>query len=168
MTRSRTLLLILLCVVVTAYAACRRWEADWYQGLIPAAIETDGIVVISDQGGFREGCGAVVFKLSAAALVKLDASGLGALASAHEARSHPREDYFRFGDWQQTPYVESGDGLTLADRWLVGLNCADLDPALGKQIHEAINTKGSFYATSRESGLVVIPSRGLVLLAYEG
>ncbi len=150
------------------YAACRVWETTWYEGLIPAEIEINGTVLIDGQSGFREGCGVAIFKLTDPMVARIRSSGLTVLTEAHEARSQPGDQYFRFGAWKETPYFFAGDGLTLADRWLNGMGCASLSQELRQNIAQAMNMRGSFYSTSSESGLLVIPQLGLVVLAYDG
>lgn len=158
----------LLALVAMAYVGFRIWEVSWYRGIIPAAIEIDGTVLIDGQSGFREGCGVAIFKLTDPALARIRSSGLAAVAAAHEPRDHPEVHHSIFGEWRETPYATTGDGLTLADRWLNGLSCASMDQNLSQGIDRALNTRGSFYSTSQESGLIVIPALGLVVLSYEG
>lgn len=150
------------------YVAWRVWETAWYEGLIPAEIEISGTVLIDGQSGFREGCGVAIFKLKDPMVARIRSSGLTVLTEAHEARSQPGNQYFRFGVWKETPYVFAGDGLTLADRWLTGMGCASMDQELRQSIEQAMNMRGSFYSASSESGLLVIPQLGLVVLAYDG
>lgn len=168
MKLSRMVPVVLLALVVMAYAGFRVWEITWYKGLIPVAFEVDGTVLIDGQSGVREGCGVAIFKLTDPALARIRSSGLAAVAAAHEPRDHPGVHYFTFGEWRETPYVTTGNGLTLSDRWLSGLSCASMDAELREDIDKALRTGGSFYSTSKESGLIVIPALGLVVLSYEG
>lgn len=168
MKLSRIVPVVLVAFVAMAYAGFRVWETSWYRGMIPAAIEVDGTVLIDGQSGIREGCGVAIFKLTEPALARIRFSGLAAVAAAHEAREHPGEHYFTFGEWRETPYVTAGDGLTLRDRWLTGLSCASMDEKLRQDIGKAMSARGSFYSTSQESGLMVIPALGLAVLSYEG
>jgi hypothetical protein len=168
MTLSRIVLITLCAFIATIYGAFRVWETTWYKGLIPAAIEIDKTILIDGQSGFREGCGVAIFTLSDAETARIRSAGLDALADAHDARSHPWRRYFRFGEWKETPYAITGDGTSRNDTWLVGMECADISEKLRKQINIAMGIQGSFYSNSRESGLIVIPSLGLIVLSYEG
>ena len=153
--------------VLVAYAGCTVFERQWYLGMLPAAIQVDGVVSIADSSGFREGCGAAVFSLAPATLDRLRAEGAAALSDAHQARSHV-DAYHAFGTWRETPHVQTGDGMTLADRWLSGMDCGGLGHDLQQQIFDAIGHPGSYYATAPESGLIVIPALKLVVLSYFG
>jgi hypothetical protein len=168
MKLSRIVPVVLVAFVAMAYIGFRVWETSWYKGMVPAAIAIKSTVLIDGQSGIREGCGVAIFKLSDSTLARIRSSGLAAVAEAHEAREHPGAYYFTFGEWQETPYVSTGDGLTRKDRWLSGLGCADMDEGLRQNIDKATRSRGSFYATREEAGLIVIPALGLVVLSYEG
>lgn len=163
----RLVLLALVTGSVYAYVAFRSSERSWYEGLLPRGLNVEAMVALGTQGGFREGCGAVVFKLDSATTGAVRRDGLAALSIARQARAES-DPYFSYDEWNQTPYVETGDGLTLKDRWLNGLSCAALDPNLAKIISRALDSEGSFYSRGRESGLVVLPTEGLIVLSFEG
>ncbi|MEJ2427066.1 MAG: hypothetical protein P8101_22060 [Candidatus Thiodiazotropha sp.] len=168
MKRSRNIPTVLAVLIALAYVAFHIWETTWYEGLIPVAIGINGTELIDGQSDFREGCGVAIFKLGDHTAVWIRSSGLAALTKAHEARSHPGNHYFTFGDWKETPYVITGDDLTLADRWLNGIGCASIGQELRQNIDKAMSARGSFYSTSSESGLLVIPQLSLVVLSYDG
>lgn len=156
-----------LLIIFAIYALYSYWEAQWYKGLIPAEIEVSDAVFIDGQSGFREGCGAAVFSLSPKTTNQIVSTGLTALANARRARRH-NDAYHAYSTWQKTPYVETGDGLTLADRWLTGIGCAGIKGDLGAKIYKALKEQGSFFATTEEAGLIVIPSIGLAVYSYNG
>lgn len=164
---TRIALLAFAAVAACTYVAFRSWERSWYEGLLPLSLRIESIVALDTQDGFREGCGAVVFKLDPEVARTIRRTGLAALASARQARAEPAP-YFSYGEWSETPYRETGDGLTLEDRWLNGLSCANLEPGLGKTISGALRSEGSFFSRGEESGLIVLPTEGLVVLAFEG
>lgn len=147
-------LAMLICFIVF-----NKWEEDWYRKQIPGEIETADVVVVEGESGLRRGCGVAVFKLTARAQARLSADGLAALAESSPFTGHP---------WTETPYVETGDGMTLEDRWLGGLACAHLDASLSEKIHNALKGKGAFVRKLYEAGVIVIPSSGLVALVYFG
>jgi len=163
----RLALLAFAAVAVCAYVAFRSWERSWYEGLLPLSLKAESIVALDTRSGFREGCGTVVFKLDPDAARTFRRTGLAALASARQARAESGP-YFSYEEWSETPYRETGDGLTLKDRWLNGLSCANLDPDLVKTINGALRSKGSFFSRGQESGLIVLPTEGLVVLSFEG
>lgn len=82
MKLSRIVPVVLVAFVAMAYAGFRVWETSWYKGLIPAALEVDGTVLIDGQSGIREGCGVAIFKLTDPALARIRSSGLAAVAGA--------------------------------------------------------------------------------------
>lgn len=154
-------------LVAAAYLALRAWERSWHEGQIPRALEIDEVVLIDGESGLREGCGAAVFRLSSRTLDKIRRLGAAAFEESRQARSSDK-DYFTYSKWEETPYRMTGDGLTLTDRWLNGLGCAKLPPELGRRIHEALESKGSFFSTTQEGGLIIIPGENLAVLSYEG
>lgn len=154
-------------LVVAGYAGWTHWETRWYMGMVPAGIGLSGTVEIDGQSGLTEGCGAAVFRLSEATVTSLNARGIDALAGARQARAHDGAHH-AYSEWRSTPHVQTGDGLTLADRWLAGMGCASLPKDLGAGIRQALKTRGAFYATTREAGLIVIPSLGVAVFSYFG
>lgn len=154
-------------LAAAGYFAFSSWESRWYLGMIPEDIETGDVVTIGGQSGFREGCGAAVFNLSPRAIEKIKADGIATLTNARQARSHT-DSYHSYSNWKQTPHIVTGDGLTLADRWLNGLGCAELPMRQSRDIQQALDSSGSFYATTSEAGLIVIPELGIVIFSYEG
>lgn len=82
MKLSRIVPVVLVAFVAMAYAGFRVWETSWYKGLIPAALEVDGTVLIDGQSGIREGCGVAILKLTDPALARIRSSGLAAVAGA--------------------------------------------------------------------------------------
>ena len=154
-------------LAAAGYLAFSSWESRWYLGMIPDDIEIGGVVRIGGQSGFREGCGAAVFNLSPRTIEKIRAGGVAALTNAKQARNHA-DSYHSYSDWRQTPHIVTGDGLTLVDRWLNGLGCAGLPMQLSREIQQALDSSGSFYATTSEAGLIVIPKLGIAIFSYEG
>jgi ABC-type nickel/cobalt efflux system permease component RcnA len=149
-----------LLIIFGIYALYSYCETEWYKGLIPAEIEVSSAAYINGQSGFREGCGAAVFSLSPQAKSRIASKGLDALVSARQARNHDHS-YHTYSMWKNTPYLETADGMTLADRWLTGIGCAGIQSELGANVYKALKEQGSFFATTDEAGLIIIPSIGL-------
>jgi len=166
----RFIRLALLAFAAIALGTClafRSSERSWYEGLLPLGVKVESILALDTVSGIREGCGAVIFELDPEAVRSFRRDGLSALADARQARDHS-EPYFSFEEWSETPYRESGNGTTLKDRWLGGLDCAALNPDLAKTIDEALRSKGSFFSRSEESGLIILPAAGIVVLSFDG
>lgn len=157
---------ILLFTVVVALA-WRFWELQSYVGVLPASIEVTDTLAIAGQSGFREGCGVAVFRLSKDTAESIKRNPLSALANARQARNDD-SDYHAFSEWVETPHKITDDGLSLKDRWLNGINCAKLPRELESTIYRALEAPGSYYATSAEGGLIVIPEADLIVFSYEG
>jgi hypothetical protein len=160
-------LVVLAVVVIAGRLAWSRAQAHWYEGQLPEQIHIGGMVHSGVMQALIDGCGAVVFTMGDDTVQALRRDGLRALQGAGQARAHkaPRDAY---GPWQATPHRPTGDGMTTADRWLLGLNCADLPADLGDTIEQALAGEGAFYATRPESGLILIPTRRLVVFSFDG
>lgn len=163
-----TLVLALLAlVIVAAWQGFQRWRAKGYEAQVPAEVQLDGLVQASIEQGLMQGCGAVVFKLADTTVQALQREGVSALRQARQARGEPSPHY-SYGPWRETPYAETGDGMSQADRWLLGLNCASLSSELDAAIQAALVSKGAYYAKTVEGGLILIPARGLAVLSFDG
>jgi hypothetical protein len=165
--------LILSCLAMCLLLSCavyfgfKRWESNWYRGLIPAEVEVGDALLIDGESGFREGCGVAIFRLTPQMRERIKALGLVALDGPLDQRSHvhsPRASRA----WAETPYVETGDGMTLEDTWQVGLSCADKKPELVRRITTALRQPGSFVKKLHEAAVVVVPASGIVALVYFG
>lgn len=142
-------------------------QARWYRGQLPEQIHVDGMVRASVSQALIEGCGAVVFTLADDTVRELLQRGLPALQEARQVRAHG-EPRVAYGPWRETPHQPEGDGMSLTDRWLLGLNCADLPADLDHAIQAALAAKGAYYATTAEGGLILIPARRLAVFSFDG
>jgi hypothetical protein len=156
-----------ISIALGVYAKYRIREVTSFMGLIPASLEIQRTVIIDGKTGFIEGCGAAVFELSPATLRQIQLRGLAALKDAHQARDYG-DELHRYSQWKETPYIETGDGMSLVDRWLAGRSCAKFDLAVDRGIETALKSPGSYYATIHEAGLIVIPKLKLVVYSYFG
>lgn len=170
-TRGRRLALagavVITVLVAGGWLAWRQAQARWYLGQLPAQIHVDGMVQASVSQALIEGCGAVVFTLADDTVREVQQRGLPALQAARQARAHGKARG-AYGPWRETPHRPDGDGMSLADRWLLGLNCADLPADLDDAIQAALAAKGAYYATTAEGGLIVIPARRLAVFSFDG
>lgn len=144
-----TILVLFLAVTYAVYVHCRD---DYYRKLLQVELEVGDAVLIDGEWGFLEGCGVAVFELSPQTRSQLRTKGTTALR----------------GVWLETPYVETGDGMTLEDRWLVGLTCAKMSHKLSITINQALTQPGSFISKRPEAAIIVIPTAGIVALVYFG
>lgn len=154
--------LLLGWLLLALYLMFKQFERSHFIDVLPAAIEPAGVVLISGQTGFREGCGMAVFRLSGATRSALKSSGLAALGEARQGRAYS-DYYHRYGDWQSTP-VPEGD---ISDGW-PQLSCADADEELERRILLAMQRPGAFYTRKSEALLLVLPAEGLIVFGYFG
>jgi hypothetical protein len=170
MTNSRTLIILFAVLVLGSYGAFQVWNTNYFKNLIPSEIGISHTVFIDGKSGGLEGCGVAIFRMDSATLNNIRANGSHALDGAKLSRKKKflKNEYQGYTSWKETPYMETGDGMTLADRWLGGFVCASIDSDLSKSIHNALRSAKSYYATTHEAGLIVIPRLGLVVYSYFG
>ena len=162
---------IILAVVFLyfGYVEFRVWIADGFKDRIPIELKIDETVLVDGDMGGLGWCGVAIFKLQSDTLNNVRNIGLPAFSEASRSRNKNRisGDYQQYSLWRETPYIETGDGLTLQDRWLGGMVCAkNMTSQLKKSFYKALASNGSYYAKSNDSGLVVIPSLEIVAFIY--
>lgn len=140
---------VVIATPVALYRYYKHWEAEHYRAQIVGEVAVADVVFVGGESGLREGCGTAVFTL---------APGAGPPAARYPASA----------GWMATPYVETGDGLTMLDRWQIGLTCAGIGAELGGQINAALKKPGSYVKRRGEDALIVIPYLNLVALVYYG
>lgn len=155
------------CALVLVWAGWRLFEYQWYAGIIPKHLGISYPIEISGQSGFREGCGAAVFRMDEATARRITEQGPRYLARTMVSRSHD-DRYHTFLGWQATP-VSSGDssqgeGTSLSP----GLDCASVDPELKSTILGALRAPGAYYTHGPEKFLLVDPAARLIVLSYHG
>jgi hypothetical protein len=69
-------------------------------------------------------------------------------------------------EWNETPYIKTGDGMTLEDRWTGGFSCADDLVDLKINFYEILRSKGAYYSKSITSALIVVPEYEIVAFVY--
>ena len=155
-----------LTVLSMVTHGCSRLEEKWYEGFLPESIEVESTIFVDAAGGFTEGCGVAIYKIKSDALFQIRKHGMTALKEARRARQHNDRSY---DEWQLTPYIEPSDS-SLRNPWLSGMNegCSDMPADVNRSIDHALATPGSFYATSHESGVIIIPSLGWIIFSHFG
>jgi hypothetical protein len=155
------------------YSAC---ETSWFEGMLPAQIETYGLasvsrdkslpaILIEGAMGVRyKSCGGATFSLTRRTLAAIEADGLGFLDQAHKSRRDTGHRMpFAYGPWRATPLPSEWTDL---GPWL-GLNCMGW-PWTRARIFEAAREPGSYYTTTYNAELLVIPRLGLAVLTFYG
>lgn len=135
-----------------------------YRQKIPDEIPVGKVVAIgSEIGGFWDSCGAAIFQMAAP-----EDARFRHLEYFSNNRTLRMQDGQEQAGWNATPFRETGDGLSLDDRWPSGLLCAGLDEELSGTIWRALASPGSYYRQLGSGGVVVIPSAQLVAYVYFG
>lgn len=155
---------LLLCcwALLCLYLTFKLFERAHFIDALPAAIEPAGVVLISGESGFREGCGVAVFRLSGDSRDALAANGLAALAGAQQARGYT-DAYYSYAAWQGTPVPEAYS----SEGW-PPLSCAAASDELERRILLAMQRPGGFYTHKHEALLLVLPEEGLIVFGYFG
>lgn len=155
--------IICLWLLLGLYLAFKMAERSSMIAALPLEVEINGVEWIAGQSGFREGCGAAVFRLSTAMRQRLQDQGIQALGDALQGRGHGDDHYYQYAAWLPTP----GDDLVGGEGWMA-LSCADLPKALNKRIYQGLGSPGGYITTKDEAVLLVLPSEGLVVFGYNG
>jgi hypothetical protein len=163
----RILSWVAVCLLLScaAYLGFKKWESIWYRGLIPSEVEVGDALLIDGDSGFREGCGVAIFRLAPQMRERIKVQGLAALNGRIDEGARVRRDT---RTWAETPYVETGDGMTLEDTWQGGLSCAEKNPDLVRKITVALRQPGAFVMKLHEAAVVVVPASGFAALVYFG
>lgn len=146
-----------------AHGQFRLWVADGYIDKIPPELKIEKVKLVDGDLGGLGWCGVTIFELKNDILEDVKNDGLQALTDARQSREVSiRGKYKQYTSWRETPYIETGDGMTLEDRWLGGMSCAkSMQRDLKNSLSKAIHSPKSYYAKSNDAGLVVIPHLGV-------
>jgi len=129
-------------------------------GLLPDSIQISDVIFVEDDGGFRESCGAAIFRLSDSTKSALERHGLSYLKSATKPAASQN---FIYNDWQITPIPQQ---WTTEGLWY-GLDCVEGEDALVKRVFEQANRAGGYYThASPNRRLVVLPALGVVVYSW--
>lgn len=156
----------MLSVTAVLFIMFSWWESSWYHRRLPGEINVDGIVTMANEGVLREGCGAVVFRLTGAMTSILEQQGIDAL---RQERAKYGDSERRFGEWKATPLdKEIQHGTTLDARSWSGLSCGGLSGEWIARIGAAGAASGSFYAITHEAIVLVAPRERIVVFVHFG
>jgi len=92
-------------LVVSPFVAYEVIQYYWFSWAIPEKIEITYPISISEEGGFREGCGAAVFKVSDGTLEAIKKDRLNFFSGATQARGHLNDHYYKYEEWRETPVL---------------------------------------------------------------
>ena len=109
----------LALVVLLPIKGCNYWQVELYRKAIPPQFELLEIVHHDEVGGFREGCGFAIFRLSDANLVRIRSQGLAYFETASLGKDG--RPYHQYQLWKATPAAEQ-------DHLFRGQNCAGEPP----------------------------------------
>jgi hypothetical protein len=149
----------LLVLILLPMKGCSYLQVGLYRQAIPPQFELQDVVHHDEVGGFREGCGYAVFRLSEDNLVRIRRQGLAYFETAHLGRDG--KPYHQYQPWKATPASEH-------DQLFRGQTCAGGPPELLEQAQRAAGKEGAFFTTGHEQDLVVVPVLGLLIYSYNG
>ncbi len=159
----------ILLALVLVYAIYTFFFSGWnsfnFKGLIPENIEVTKAIETSGDGL----CGVAIFDLSKSTIDNIKKSSLNAFTESKHGRDHHDDherlyDYYTYSSWKETPYPVPRDELVLEKIW--PSVCSSSDRSMRKKIEGSLNVTGSYYATFREGGLIIIPNLGLAVVTH--
>lgn len=68
--------------------------------------------------------------------------------------------------WSATPYPAKPEAAHPQDSWLNGVSCSATDERIKAKIIDALNGPGSMYLAGKNGGLILIPSLGYIVHAF--
>jgi hypothetical protein len=111
----------------------------------------NSLLDLSYQGGF-------VFDLQADTLQEVQEQGLSFFKNLHSENTD-RSNYYFSGQWKPTPIGPEA----YSEGSILNLHCAEGSPMWPREIRSALEQPGSYYQSSGQRGLFVIPRLGLVV-----
>ncbi len=154
--------LVLVVAAFSPFFAYEAFQYSWYSKVLPAKIGITYPISISEESGFREGCGAAAFKVSDETLDAIKKDGLKFFAGATQGRGHSNEHYYKLDEWKETPVPAS---WTSEGSWIL---CSNLKNETHAKIVAAAKQRGAYYTTKHEGQLILIPSLGYVVFSFFG
>jgi len=149
----------LLVLILLPMKGCSHMQVELYRQAIPPQFELLEVVHHDEIGGFREGCGFAIFRLSEDNLARIRRQGLAYFETASLGRDG--KPYHQYQLWRAAPATEH-------DHLFRGQNCAGEPPELLEQAQRAAGKEGAFFTTGHEQDLVVVPVLGLLIYSYNG
>ena len=141
-----------------------------YGSYIPTSFEIEENVFAGDRiGGFIEGCGVAVFKLSEKTSASISGGGVTFLNKNSKISNSKHKQY---NAWRETPFVFELDEYLvfghLVNEDAGGNTCVDFPSPLKENILSAINRPGAFYTRfNKNTELLVIPSLTLAVFSHD-
>lgn len=166
MTALGWLVAAILALMLILFGLFKLHQTYHYIDLLPEKLGPVSIVAISGETHFREGCGAVVYKLSRRTADQIAAEGESFFHDAVKARGKEGSYYDHTG-WTRGP-IPPSQGDTGHPFWLPFHICTDLSPELMRKILALSENEDVFYSTRREAVTVVMPEERLIVLSYNG
>lgn len=175
--------LFVALAVVGAVAA--KWRFDAYErafhlSFVPDVLGVTSMSYVSEESaGFGPGAnesGIRVYPLPESALPNTR-SGLLFFEHMPQHYNDPGRGWRgSYSNWRETPVVaeahrwerRGSEPLKAIDYLCYYGICADVDPAVLKQVDDMINSPGSYYAYGRIGMLIVSPAKRLVVYLYNG
>lgn len=160
--------LLLVIAVLLPYITFKSFQFYLHAQALPSKLEILYPVAAGEVSDLREGCGVVVYRLSGRALDAIHEQGLAFFQSERHGRgySQPNDRRYRYHSyepWQKSP-VPNG-WWDPEDYWF---NCADLGRPLMREMEAASRKSGAYYTSTYELRLMVIPTLGYVVFAFNG
>lgn len=157
------------------------YQVSHYKSYIPASLEVkDSVIVGSRRGGFIEGCGVAIFKLTEEVLEEIKAEGLDYLdrhlipRKDQELLTRANGQYLKsYRKWRKTPFSPGDIGSypiisKVARKDLGGKTCVDMPRELKESILSEIDDTFSFYTKiEKHNELIVIPKLSLVIFSHD-
>ncbi len=153
---------LLLIIASSPFLAYEAFQYYWFSKVLPAQISVTYPISISDEGGFREGCGSAIYKVSDETLEAIKKDGIKFFAKSTQARGYPNDTYYAYEEWRETPVPPS---WTSEGSWIL---CSSLSQKTHGKIVAAAKQRGAYYTTKREGELILIPSLGYVIFSFFG
>jgi hypothetical protein len=165
---------VVAVLVTCLWAFYSIMEARWFDGMLPAALQTKGSAIVRHDASLfaiilsvrYKSCGGATYGLSRRTLSAIDSQGLAFFAQARRSRAvtHRRAGLpLAYQPWRPTPVPPE---WTSEGMWL-GLACMGWTWSRNA-IYAAARGPGSYYTTTDNAQLLVIPSLGLAVFTFRG
>jgi hypothetical protein len=145
--------------------AYEKWEQYHYVKAIPAELAANNSILIESSSGLLEGCGVAIYELSPKSRKDIEqGGGLTFLANARQGRGYPKDPFYSYAAWRETPVPSSWFESTE----LAGFACVQNRVLLYRTIADALTSHGSYFTTTPGGTLIVSPQRQIIILVHFG
>lgn len=177
-TREFAQIVLVLIVCLSVYKLCGYLYSlvlsTHYKSYIPTAFEIEESVFAGDKtGGFIEGCGVAIFKISEHTSSNISKMGVAFLNENLIVKDTPRSHWAGYQNWKETPPTYERGEYSIFNRVadtedVTGPNCVDVPNSEKENILSAIKSPGSYYSReSTHNELLVVPSLKLVVFSHD-